>query len=148
LALSKDETIWLENYKLLIEFVMNESKLYWDRYNVFLALNSGLLVALVFLAPRPIFPLLEAISIFGISLGIIWFLIVARASAYIRYWIKKAREIEEDKLQQLSIFKEEEKFRNRIKWYEKAGIIRTALVVPILTSTLWFLIMLWTLTLN
>jgi len=147
LALSKDETIWLENYKLLMDLIGYESKNYWDRYNVFLALNSGLLAALVLLGSRsPIMKLpLVGISFFGMIQGIAWFLVVARASAYLRHWIKTAREIEENKLQQLTIFKKEEEFRSRLNGYEKAPIMKTALVIPVLASALWFILTLWVL---
>ena len=147
MALSKDETIWLENYKLLMDLIGYESKNYWDRYNVFLALNSGLLAALVLLGSRsPIMKLpLVGISFFGMIQGIAWFLVVARASAYLRHWIKTAREIEENKLQQLTIFKKEEEFRSRLNGYEKAPIMKTVLVIPVLASALWFLLTLWVL---
>lgn len=147
MALSKDETIWLENYKLLMDLIGYESKNYWDRYNVFLALNSGLLAALVLLGSRsPIMKLpLVGISFFGMIQGIAWFLVVARASAYLRHWIKTAREIEENKLQQLTIFKKEEEFRSRLNGYEKAPIMKTALVIPVLASALWFILTLWVL---
>jgi len=130
-----------------MDLIGYESKNYWDRYNVFLALNSGLLAALVLLGSRsPIMKLpLVGISFFGMIQGIAWFLVVARASAYLRHWIKTAREIEENKLQQLTIFKKEEEFRSRLNGYEKAPIMKTALVIPVLASALWFILTLWVL---
>jgi hypothetical protein len=108
----------LENFKLLVS-ISGDEKLFWDRFNVFTALDSALsgFSFLDQVAKGATSTLL--LSFLGIVLSLLWFFMTARARAYIEHWICLAREIEENKLKDLTFFKEECRFKKSLSWYEK-----------------------------
>ena len=95
------EKIELENFRLLIDHISGENKLFWDRFNIFTVLNSALLsVSFLDQVTNDAIAILS-LSFFGIALSVLWFFIMARTRAYMKHWTALAREIEESKLKEL-----------------------------------------------
>ena len=106
--------LWLENYRLLVEIFSNETKLFWERYNIHLVLDSGLLAAFGFLAkekPSQILGVaLAVVPVLGLIVSIVWFCTIPEGRGYYIHRMKQAREIEEHKLPQITIFKDRETY--------------------------------------
>jgi len=163
LGLNKNEITLLENYKLLLGIIKNENKMFWDRNNVFLTLNSSLLAASVFLFSlfssvlTTLYLRLGAftICILGTVFSIVWLYILNKARIRLNHWVSLAREIEEPefnysdfstenrKLNNLCIFRAEDTFVRNVKFYEKAKTMKIALIIPAGYIGAWLFLVLW-----
>ena len=121
----------------MVSYISGDEKLFWDRFNVFTALDSALsgFSFLDQVAKDATSTLL--LSFLGIVLSLLWFLMTAKARAYIKHWICLAREIEENKLKDLTFFKEECRFKKSLSWCEKAPVTKLALCVPLAFFSFW-----------
>ncbi|MEM2703928.1 MAG: hypothetical protein QXR45_12295 [Candidatus Bathyarchaeia archaeon] len=141
--------VYLENVKLLMNYLIHERNLFWERYNIYLGLNSGLIVALTFLLKENITSFLRvgllSISVIGLGSSFVWFLITNRTHAFHRHWIRLIRDIEEQHLQELTIFRKEEELKEKLKFYEKIPIHIISPMVPLLFTILWSFLLFWVL---
>lgn len=136
ISLTPQEEILLENFRLLVSYISGDEKLFWDRFNIFTVLTSALW-GVSFLEQTTKDPhAMLILSFFGVALSLLWFLITARARAYIRHWTRLARDIEERKLKDITFFKEEARFGTALKCYERLPTMLVAMLVPLLSLTL------------
>ena len=139
-----DKDIYLENYKLLVDLVKHEGKLYWDRYNVWLVLISAILVATQYAEPLDLFGLELSffISILGLITSVVWFSTASRSRKQVNHYISIARDIENNKLKKLTIWKDEEKLKEKYRFYDKSSILKMSLIIPFFFSIIFFLLLL------
>ena len=138
-GLTPRETILLRNYSLLVKFIISDGKLFWDRFNVLTVLDSGLFA--LSLAEQVVGNQWSVlcVSTIGIVVSCYWVFVTARARAYYKHWIKKAREIEDSKLTDLDFFTSEEQLQRSWSWYEKLSATRCAIVVPLTFLAIWII---------
>jgi len=134
------DDLLIEQYKLLITLQTGESDRFWERYNVFLALNAAIIVGLGFLSSKDVMPTLTSvapvISTFGLISCIVWFFQTASGSHWQGYWIAKARHIEEQhKL--FDIYRDIRNYRDKAALYQKMSTTKGALVAPLLLAIFW-----------
>jgi len=145
MALSQGE-ILLEEYKNCTEVLLNESRLFWSRYQVHLALNSGLLTVWSYLGGLPRSQLLQTgiicMASFGIVMAIVWFLNIERAYALSVYWTNRLNEIEQ-KLPPLRTFTRERynNFWKTRNWFERRRITAWAVLAPLAFLAIWSILL-------
>ena len=92
------ETKFLEEYKVLVELHVFANRAFWDKNNYFVAMNLGFLAAWTLLVSDNMTALTKSASlIMAVAAAIyciLWFFVVGRARAYIRYWDHRTFEIE------------------------------------------------------
>jgi len=121
--------LWLENYRLLVEIINNETRLFWERYNIHLVLDSGLLAAFGFLAkeaPSQIMGVaLVVVPILGLIVSFVWLCTIPEGRGYYIHRMIQAREIEEHKLAEITIFKDVETYNQDMnEQWEKIPLFR------------------------
>lgn len=142
MALNREETLLLEEYKNCTEVALNEARLFWSRYQTHLALNSGLLTVWSYFSGLYRTYLLTigliGIAFIGIITAIIWFLNIARAYALSVYWNERLNEIEKE-LPPLKTFSRVryEKFWKTRRWFEKRRISIWSTLVPLSFIGVW-----------
>jgi len=124
MVLNREETLLLEEYKNCTEVLLNESRLFWSRYQTHLALNTGLITVWSYLSGLSrtylLWPGLIGIAFIGIITAITWLLNIARAYALSVYWTERLNEIEQE-LPPLRTFSRE---RYNKFWKKEDGLKR------------------------
>jgi hypothetical protein len=142
MVLSERKQILLEEYKNCTQVFLNESRLFWTRFGVYLAISSGLLTAWSYLGQLNRTPFLSvgllAISLIGAFLGIIWFFVVGRGNALSDLCQDRLREIERDlkTLKTFDEYRERSHFDGR-KSFERGRLRNTSLWPPALFTLIW-----------
>jgi hypothetical protein len=121
-----------------------ERKEYWERFHVFLGINSGLLafvgVLLGFTGDVKVSTLSQlemfflSLSSIGFTFNLAWLFANFRSHAYYKYWFKHAKNLEKDeRLKMLSTGTELERYFSRMpKWcfYKTLPITVGSQIVP------------------
>jgi len=127
--------IWLEEWKTLVELLIYEADRFWSRFNILLGLNSALIVAINYLISQgftlPLYYTLLMICALGIISSIIWAFHTATGGMWQRYWLSRLRELEKEKLNQLSTFTCTGEYIDKRKWYEKVSITKSTRWMPL-----------------
>ena len=84
----------IEQHKTLVTIQQSESRLHWQRNNVFLIVSSIFLLAFSQFDDK-IIQLI--ISIGALLLNLAWLLIQHRSSSYIKVWKKEAKKLEKER---------------------------------------------------
>jgi hypothetical protein len=138
-GLTPRQKILLENFKLLVEFIIADGKLFWDRFNLFTVLNSALFGgSFVEQVAKENFAVF-LLSLVGLGSSCVWLITTGRGRACYQHWIKLARRIEEGELKDLTFFKEEKTLEESSKWFGKVSATHYALYVPLLFMISWFI---------
>jgi len=106
----KDREVYMEEYKILVNILLQDEVLFWRRSEVFIIINGGLLTILGFLHPKEVLTnsslnsLPALISIVGVLLCVLWFFIVKRSEAFYNHWYEHLKYLERTHLQPLDIY--------------------------------------------
>jgi hypothetical protein len=144
--LDKDE-IYLENIKILVDLFKHDGKLYWDKFNIWLVLTSALLVATPY-AQFDIFDIFGfelsklVIPVLGLITSIVWLCTSSRSIKAFRHYIRLEREIEENHLKNVTIWKREDDLEQTYRFYERVSIMKMALVIPFAFFVIFLLLLL------
>lgn len=114
-----------KNHESLINIQQSESRLHWQRNNIFLIVTSIFLLSFSQLNEIPIRIIL---CICGIVINITWLIIQNSSSILIHKWIKEARELE-NKFDLAPIFSKKPK--------PKISIRKIVYIFPIVFILLW-----------
>jgi hypothetical protein len=87
-------------YEIATNLWISENEMLWSKFNALLVANSIVLTSIVLsmTARKPLVTLSILMSIAGIILCGLWFLVMKRSSDYHKLWVYSAREIEEQSL--------------------------------------------------
>ncbi len=109
--LSKDTELALEAYKLLVNIVLQEEKMVWDRTQTFLIINGALVTAVSILRgvigtnePAPPKEIYYVVCIVGFWLGCLWLSVVLRSKAFYDHWFEQLRYLETTHLSPINIY--------------------------------------------
>jgi hypothetical protein len=123
----KDREVYMEEYKILVNILLQDEILFWRRSEVFIVINGGLLTILGLLRPKEVLTnsslnsIPAVISIVGVLLCLLWFFIVKRSEAFYDHWYEHLKYLEKTYLQPMDIYTTaDEYFTNRkIKFGDK-----------------------------
>ena len=133
----------LEEYKLAVQLTMYQSKMFWDVFNIFLVLNSGLLAVLGILLREGVssFRFVLPLALTGCTVCIFWFFVLGRSKAYQSYYIFRTRELRTKLGFEVLSPERYEQFFKKQHFYAKFPTTTIALFVPIVLFLVWILIL-------
>jgi len=134
-----EENKYLEEYKILSELHIFANRAFWDKNNMFVAINLGFLAAWTLLVSGGLKPLTRNVAtVMAVGAAvycIFWFFVVGRARAYIRYWDKRTLEVEQV-LKTFNTFTGFVEFAKKQRW----GTISSTtigLLIPVSLFLVW-----------
>ena len=148
---SKDKEKF-EVIKLLINTLSEESKLFWVRFNIYLAINTaslGFIFNLLNKNQNNSIYLLLSIAIFGISICTIWYLVSSRGRDLYRHWYEDAREIAYTSENLTTLFNKSLMMEDFIKQKQQKpsnhlkSVTKLSIVLIFIYASLWILIPLY-----
>jgi predicted nucleic acid-binding Zn ribbon protein len=142
----------LEEYKVCAELFMNENRVRWTRYEIHLALSSGLITVWMYFVGLRSSLLshfgLVAIALIGISVAGTWFFMVNRGYGINDYWQWHLRRIEND-LKVTRLFDEglENEFwfgsekQEKQPWRNRRRMRNLSQIVPFVFMLVWIVLL-------
>ena len=147
MSLSKEDTILLEEYKLAVEYVYNESEAFWNRFNIGTTLNLGLIAAYNYIlsastnnSNRELELGLTMIVITGFINSVFWFFILNRLHGYHVYWQTRVRKIEEH-FKILKLFTGVKEYFNKKIFLQRISSNILGIMLSFIFVILWFIIL-------
>jgi len=128
-----------EVYSALCDRVNTEIGAFWQRNDVLLAVNVGLLaLGLADITRGPFFMLLLATT--GVVVALLWFLVVKRGRAWLYFWENKLADLEASMPGPHVFPAHWDERRDRLRQGEPRPVTTLLVPIPFLLSALWVIL--------